>query len=951
MNCTNCGSPLAEGAKFCTNCGTKTETPAQKLVCASCGLELNPSAKFCPVCGAPAANNAPTNTAAQSSDDLVAAMQAAAQASLQQEASSVQSDPAPMQQAAFPGVPMPSNSSGSGVAYSGYTGGSTAVDPTPFPANNTPSAAFSEMPAGAAAAAVTPIKKKNKAGIIIAACAGVVVVAAAVAFFAFRGPVMNLFMGNNGYAAMIEGGVVNGTVKALSDPSVSAGISSAVGAGMQNSDVIKSIGEAAAAEDFEDYFENNLGEEDLAPDLDSSAPGFSAANTISFIGDWLNAAYKSDGVTVNASADITLTDTAKALLTTDQDAIADIDEVISAVNDVEVIYSVDASDNAAAVTLALKDSALSIDMRGLMLSDGSCYVMFPFNGGKAIKYTIEQDGTVSEQAAAQLTLDEKELERLFGEITEIYLNYYKESEITVESGEITVYGLTANGKLITAELDSAAIKAMFTDILDKIADDEYLCGQIVSYASANGISFTAEDYKKAVTEMVDVSLFDDGDRAVIKTIVDNGNNVLAKSYTAIDGENSLYFAYVSGKEKSAFEAGRNERANVCADVTETSAGCGTVNISFSGDEYPFAFKIDYENVSTAKFCDRDTPVGKFTVTFTPPADFTEGTDGDFRKFIVAVGSSSLVIEGSVDGAAYTSDITYSIPQYGSVGFKTTITPSGADGALNVPSDVIDLTGLVNSTDPSDEDYAQVEELSGLFAGIRDKIAAAEGSPLSAPLSTAVGELVNMLDSASVPKADYYEVSDFIDGLYYSKTEVADLPDSYPKVKDSGLIGRAEALADEYDILYSKSLAIFEDSNWDMPLEDFNELRLEAQKLDKQKELLIEDFKAANESAAVEVDYSDLSFDELYDVIVDLEDRLIDIALYNYEVISEDEQLTALFNEASDAYDQVYEDYMALDESMADGSLPVQLMRNLRRSTEALAKAVDALEAAVPGTTA
>ena len=137
----------------------------------------------------------------------------------------------------------------------------------------------------------------------------------------------------------------------------------------------------------------------------------------------------------------------------------------------------------------------------------------------------------------------------------------------------------------------------------------------------------------------------------------------------------------------------------------------------------------------------------------------------------------------------------------------------------------------------------------------------------------------------------------------------------------------------------------------MPLEDFNDLKREGQRLDKQKELLIEEFKAANESAAAEADYSDMSFDELYNVIIDLEDRLINIALYNYDVIYDDEELAAIFEEASDAYDKVYEDYVAINDSMESGSLPVQLMRNLRKSTEALAKAVDALEAAVPGTNA
>lgn len=49
MNCSNCGKELAEGIKFCPECGT--QVPKNKF-CTSCGTKLEPSAKFCPECGA-----------------------------------------------------------------------------------------------------------------------------------------------------------------------------------------------------------------------------------------------------------------------------------------------------------------------------------------------------------------------------------------------------------------------------------------------------------------------------------------------------------------------------------------------------------------------------------------------------------------------------------------------------------------------------------------------------------------------------------------------------------------------------------------------------------------------------------------------------------------------------------------------------------------------------------
>lgn len=51
MNCTKCGQDLAEGAKFCSNCGTRVEKQQDHTFCTTCGARLEPSARFCPSCG------------------------------------------------------------------------------------------------------------------------------------------------------------------------------------------------------------------------------------------------------------------------------------------------------------------------------------------------------------------------------------------------------------------------------------------------------------------------------------------------------------------------------------------------------------------------------------------------------------------------------------------------------------------------------------------------------------------------------------------------------------------------------------------------------------------------------------------------------------------------------------------------------------------------------------
>lgn len=50
MKCPNCNADIADSAKFCPECGAKTN---QKIFCSNCGTELLPTAKFCPECGTP----------------------------------------------------------------------------------------------------------------------------------------------------------------------------------------------------------------------------------------------------------------------------------------------------------------------------------------------------------------------------------------------------------------------------------------------------------------------------------------------------------------------------------------------------------------------------------------------------------------------------------------------------------------------------------------------------------------------------------------------------------------------------------------------------------------------------------------------------------------------------------------------------------------------------------
>lgn len=80
MNCTKCGQPLSENAKFCPSCGTHVEQSRNGTFCTTCGAKLEPSAQFCPACGVKVGQTAgqtpvqPVNSAATASGRLIASL-------------------------------------------------------------------------------------------------------------------------------------------------------------------------------------------------------------------------------------------------------------------------------------------------------------------------------------------------------------------------------------------------------------------------------------------------------------------------------------------------------------------------------------------------------------------------------------------------------------------------------------------------------------------------------------------------------------------------------------------------------------------------------------------------------------------------------------------------------------------------------------------------------------
>ncbi len=60
MKCTACGADIAQGRKFCSQCGAPAPAESGGTRCPACGAPIQPGAKFCPTCGAASAARCPS---------------------------------------------------------------------------------------------------------------------------------------------------------------------------------------------------------------------------------------------------------------------------------------------------------------------------------------------------------------------------------------------------------------------------------------------------------------------------------------------------------------------------------------------------------------------------------------------------------------------------------------------------------------------------------------------------------------------------------------------------------------------------------------------------------------------------------------------------------------------------------------------------------------------------
>lgn len=962
MICTKCNSEIPNGAKFCPVCGNACGTASDvkpagafpeteaKTYCGKCGLELNRGAKFCAVCGAPAAvgdikstvNDGSTFGSGDmsavsldkpsASDSLVAAMNTA---------SAPSAVPTPSNS-----VPTPSNS-GSG-AFSGFGGtnsgyGSSVpsfIPESPAPGNMTDPFGASADPfgdMGAAAIVATPIKKRTglKVGIIIASVFAVLIAAAAVFFFTNKATALSLIMGKSNYAAMVEGNSIKEAAEKLDVPALSDGIKSASG-------LVASL--ASMNEGYVGSFDgmSNIDSEfNAAPMMSHTDGAIDFEALISAYYEAMMNTYGMNSVKADVSVNASISDSVKSMLGEDAD------EIIELFNALNMSADFTVSKDSVSARMDMSSGSDVINVKTIFTADGEIYLALPFVGDKALKVKIPSEKSAQTMDIKPLELDAKELERLIGEMVEIYVKEYKESAIEMGDGELTAAGLTAKGKLITARFTGEQLLAICQKMAEHFANDAYFRSKVIEFANEYGAELTEQEYIDEISNMFSEDDLDTGDDLIIKTVIDNNGNILAKSYVIVNnGDEDVSLTYIDSKKQFTLEMIVFDEpvfSAVCDIVSDTE---GSAELRFMGDDGMMTVKADYSDIGTAKFCGRDTFTGSFTIGLEVPADFTEDLSVlSGMKFTV---STSVTGENTME-----STVGASVGNYGSVTLKSTVTASNNDAALALPTDVIDLG---NGEDQPDE--ATLTALMEYIESIGKKLEEMKDGPFGGIYDGLVENIIGngggSFGDISYGKVDFDEVMALTNDISQTMTEVMNFPAQY-RVYEDTLNERANDIQDELDDLYSDIV----NKDWELTKAEFTEYTNKYNAIKAKADALEADYEklmAANPvtpinpsgSSAEDLDFDNMSDNDLYDVLDEYANRYIAIfADYNNTTkIFSDEELTKLSTAAGDAYDKAADDYTQFIDTYVGGNYSVALLRNARKSTKAFAFAVEELEKAL-----
>ncbi len=798
MNCKNCNAELSSTAKFCTVCGTPVEQPkVSGTVCRSCGAVLAEGIKFCTTCG--------TAVEVPASQPVIPVPpMPAAPATVPQPVAPVApaAVPQPVNDVMPAAAPQPVND----VMTASQPMGDSAPKPSDFGMAN----AFNQAPpaytppsvnnidvdiagidmSAASAAVVKPVKK-NKLGLWIAlGVIGVIAAVAVVCGVFFRGVVANLFMGDNKYAAMVEGNAIKSvTENELYKEAVTEYI-----------DAFSTSIASAVATANADY---------TTSDGTTVMSGIDLNGLIDTYNQTFMDTYGTDGATANLAFDVELSEAGKNALGFD----SSFDEVIEIVNESQFAISFQADEDALGLEIAATDAEnFTVNAQGVVFSDGTVAVKLPFATDKALKMTLDSEGNVTSSEKVDLDIDNAEVERIGTEIISIYLKYIELAEVTIEKDSLKAAKVEAEGRLITIVMDSDLYAEMTEEMINFLADDEYFTDKICELAELMGEEYTAEELQSEMKDSAD-ALKDTEFEITIKTLVDNNGRILAKGIGMdIEDEGEAEMTFVSGDAEQGFALEADD-GSLTVHITEESLTDGKIRVDFEDAENKFGLNVDYEGVKTEKYLDKnDVVVGKFTAYYAGTEDSQEN------------GSAVTVeLETSIDGEKLTNVISADVSEYGKFKLTMAVTPETLD-ISELPSDAVDFTNTDSWTD--DESKANAQYLLEACNEIKTMCESNSDSTFASLIAPLAAQGVAYFEDILTPTVDSETLSALADRVSQLQTTLDDTYSANSDYVSKELFNECSNVYDELDDIYYDVAYEYE-----MEQEEYNEILADVNSLE------------------------------------------------------------------------------------------------------------------------
>ena len=623
------------------------------MFCGNCGTKVDDGVVFCPNCGTRLGGTV-TEAAAPVQETVAQTFEQAAAPVQETIAQAAQPFTAPTQETAIPrmpeipqvnGIQEPAGTSVPPVQPVQPLQPEFNVRPeqperiSPFPSASAESEPASEAPAK---------KKKGKGGLIAGVTAAAVVVGGAgVGYFGFHDKLTHTFMGDVGYAQMINqhasaNVTENEAVGKLTDTAIVMMLDSAMSSRLSEVDSDRALSSASGQALFSQMLLGSAATGDYKALMDQALEAIP------------------EGTIVSSSTNLKIEPGSVFTLISD----GQVFNIIKKIGE----FSFDA-----------KLAKGSTDMFSLGLSDkdgnvgtvevyvegsGDLILAFPDISDKMIRISREYlesltNGDGEEQSAtSDVTFSETEAARIRKDITDIYYNSFNSAAVSYADAVLSLgeneWKTEVKGTGVSVTFTADAMKALGESLREYLQNDAYL----ISYAK-DRFGLSEEDYKsifKPSEEQSDSEAVGDTEKSdptvTVEHIVDVHNNVLGTRCIINDGKDtrSITFESLGDDKQNAFgftftdEDGKQTKVNSFSHSENGSDGSSLLVIRNDNTETEFGFRTDFTGKGTAQWLGNDVEVGTYTLTLADPDKFVESV----RKLSEG-GASSLMPDNIYSG--------------------------------------------------------------------------------------------------------------------------------------------------------------------------------------------------------------------------------------------------------------------------------------------------------------